>query len=71
MVDFRGVQKELQECNKDMQVSSISVKPKSDSLSNLIGTIPGPVDSPYEGGSFLINIVLTGLKIVKLAKTDP
>lgn len=58
MVDFGRVQKELQECNKDMKVSGISVKPKTDSLSHLIGTIPGPVDSPYEGGTFLIDIVL-------------
>ncbi|KAK9742319.1 hypothetical protein RND81_03G163900 [Saponaria officinalis] len=61
MMDFGRLPKELQECNKDMQVSDISVKPKSDSLSNLIDTIPGPVDSPYEGGSFLIDIVLTGI----------
>lgn len=60
MVDFSRVQKELQECNKDVKVSGISVKPKADSLSHLIGTIPGPVDSPYEGGTFLIDIVLPG-----------
>ncbi|CAO2818317.1 unnamed protein product [Amaranthus hypochondriacus] len=58
MVDFSRVQKELQECNKDVNLSGISVKPKADSLSHLIGTIPGPVDSPYEGGSFMIDIVL-------------
>ncbi|KAJ8449535.1 hypothetical protein Cgig2_005557 [Carnegiea gigantea] len=58
MVDFSRVQKELQECNKDVKLSGISVKPKADSLSHLIGTIPGPVDSPYEGGTFLIDIVL-------------
>lgn len=60
MVDFSRVQKELQECNKDVNLSGISVKPKADSLSHLIGTIPGPVDSPYEGGSFMIDIVLPG-----------
>ncbi|XP_074278395.1 ubiquitin-conjugating enzyme E2 27 [Silene latifolia] len=59
MVDFGRVQKELQECNKDVEVSGISVKPKADSLSHLVGTIPGPVDSPYQGGTFLIDIVLT------------
>ena len=61
MVDFSRVQKELQECNKDVNLSGISVKPKADSLSHLIGTIPGPVDSPYEGGSFMIDIVLPGI----------
>ncbi|PWA50244.1 ubiquitin-conjugating enzyme 27 [Artemisia annua] len=60
MVDFSRVQKELQECNKDINVSGISVNPKSDNLSNLIGTITGPVGTPYEGGTFKIDIDLPG-----------
>ncbi|KAJ9676546.1 hypothetical protein PVL29_021855 [Vitis rotundifolia] len=58
MVDLGRVQKELQECNKNMDVSGINVKPKGDSLTHLIGTIPGPVGTPYEGGIFQIDIVL-------------
>ncbi|KAI7752325.1 hypothetical protein M8C21_014812 [Ambrosia artemisiifolia] len=58
MVDFGRVQKELQECNKDINVSGISVNPKFDNLINLIGTIPGPVGTPYEGGTFKIDIDL-------------
>ncbi|KAJ8422038.1 hypothetical protein Cgig2_026426 [Carnegiea gigantea] len=58
MVDFGRVQKELQECNKDTKLSGISIQPEADSLSHLMGTIAGPVDSPYEGGTFLIDIVL-------------
>lgn len=58
MVDFSRVQKELQECNKDINVSGISVNPKSDNLTNLIGTIPGPTGTPYEGGTFKIDINL-------------
>ncbi|KAI3785910.1 hypothetical protein L1987_45036 [Smallanthus sonchifolius] len=58
MVDFGRVQKELQECNKDINVSGISVNPKFDNLVNLIGTIPGPVATPYEGGTFNIDIDL-------------
>ncbi|KAL8230490.1 hypothetical protein R6Q57_000268 [Mikania cordata] len=58
MVDFGRVQKELQECNKDINVSGISVNPKLDNLVNLIGTIPGPVGTPYEGGTFKIDIDL-------------
>ncbi|KAL8140871.1 hypothetical protein V2J09_006892 [Rumex salicifolius] len=58
MVDFARVQKELQECNRDVNVSGISVKPVADSLSHLVGTIPGPVDTPYEGGTFSIDVVL-------------
>ncbi|KAI3727084.1 hypothetical protein L1987_66893 [Smallanthus sonchifolius] len=58
MVDFGRVQKELQECNKDINVSGISVNPKFDNLVNLIGIIPGPVATPYEGGTFNIDIDL-------------
>ncbi|KAJ0527903.1 putative ubiquitin-conjugating enzyme E2, UBA-like superfamily, Ubiquitin-associated [Helianthus annuus] len=58
MVDFGRVQKELQDCNKDINVSGISVNPKLDNLINLIGTIPGPVGTPYEGGTFKIDIDL-------------
>lgn len=58
MVDFARVQKELQECNKDVEVSGIRVVPKADSLTHLIGTIPGPLGTPYEGGTFNIDITL-------------
>ncbi|XP_057972591.1 ubiquitin-conjugating enzyme E2 27 [Malania oleifera] len=58
MVDFARVQKELQECNRDVDVSGISVKPKADNLTRLVGTIPGPVGTPYEGGTFTIDIAL-------------
>ncbi|KAF4361529.1 ubiquitin-conjugating enzyme E2 27 [Cannabis sativa] len=59
MIDFARVQKELQECSKDIEKSGIKVTPKSDSsLSRLIGTIPGPVGTPYEGGIFQIDISL-------------
>lgn len=61
MVDLGRVQKELQECNKNMDVSGINVKPKGDSLTHLIGTISGPVGTPYEGGIFQIDIVLPGI----------
>ncbi|KAK1422403.1 hypothetical protein QVD17_25500 [Tagetes erecta] len=58
MLDFGRVQKELQECNRDINLSGISVNPKSDNLINLIGTIPGPIGTPYEGGTFKIDIDL-------------
>ncbi|KAI7755944.1 hypothetical protein M8C21_023315 [Ambrosia artemisiifolia] len=64
MVDFGRVQKELQECNKDINVSGISVNPKFDNLINLIGTIPGPVGTPYEGGTFKIDIDLPGIDYI-------
>ncbi|CAL5441665.1 unnamed protein product [Camellia sinensis] len=58
MVDFARVQKELQECNKDNDVSGISIKPEGDHLTHLAGTIPGPLATPYEGGTFNIDIIL-------------
>lgn len=61
MIDFARVQKELQECSKDIEASGIRVSPKSDNLGRLIGTIPGPIGTPYEGGTFQIDISLPGL----------
>ncbi|KAL2465504.1 Ubiquitin-conjugating enzyme E2 27 [Abeliophyllum distichum] len=59
MVDFARVQKELQECNRDFEVSGIKVIPKSDAnLAHLLGTITGPLGTPYEGGTFKIDITL-------------
>ncbi|KAJ7957201.1 putative Ubiquitin-conjugating enzyme E2 [Quillaja saponaria] len=58
MIDFARVQKELQECSKDVEESGIKVSPKSDNLALLIGSIPGPIGTPYEGGTFQIDITL-------------
>ncbi|OMO93785.1 hypothetical protein CCACVL1_04448 [Corchorus capsularis] len=58
MIDFARVQKELQECSKEIDTSGIRVSPKSDNLARLTGIIPGPLGTPYEGGSFEIDITL-------------
>ncbi|KAK4773304.1 hypothetical protein SAY87_028323 [Trapa incisa] len=58
MIDFSRVQKELQECIKDIEASGIKVTPKGDNLSRLVGTIPGPIGTPYEGGTFQLDITL-------------
>ncbi|KAL5724439.1 E2 ubiquitin-conjugating enzyme [Ranunculus cassubicifolius] len=58
MVDFARVQKELVDCNKDKVISGVSIQLHGDDLSHLSGKITGPVSSPYEGGSFLIDIRL-------------
>ncbi|KAG7951349.1 hypothetical protein I3843_12G002400 [Carya illinoinensis] len=58
MVDFARVQKELQECSRDIEASGITVSPKADNLARLIGFIPGPIGTPYEGGTFQIDISL-------------
>ncbi|GMJ00127.1 ubiquitin-conjugating enzyme 27 [Hibiscus trionum] len=58
MIDFARVQKELQECGREKDTSGIRVSPKSDNLARLTGIIPGPLGTPYEGGSFEIDITL-------------
>ncbi|KAF8390705.1 hypothetical protein HHK36_025232 [Tetracentron sinense] len=58
MVDFARVQKELSECNRDVTISGIRIVPQSDNLLHLSGTIPGPIGTPYEGGTFKIDIIL-------------
>ncbi|XVF54747.1 hypothetical protein PTKIN_Ptkin05aG0206300 [Pterospermum kingtungense] len=58
MIDFARVQKELQECDRERDTSGIRVSPKSDNLARLTGIIPGPLGTPYEGGSFEIDITL-------------
>ncbi|XP_010908213.1 ubiquitin-conjugating enzyme E2 27 isoform X1 [Elaeis guineensis] len=59
MLDVSRVQKELVECNRDKGISGVSIvhDGRSD-LSHLSGTITGPVGTPYEGGTFQIDICL-------------
>lgn len=61
MVDVSRVQKELTECNRDREVSGVSIALHDGAnISHLTGTISGPADSPYEGGTFVIDIRLPG-----------
>ncbi|KAG4989113.1 hypothetical protein JHK85_032096 [Glycine max] len=60
MIDLARVQKELMECSKDTEGSGIKVSPNNNNLVLLIGTIPGPIKIPYEGGIFQIDITLPG-----------
>ena len=51
MVDVSRVQKELTECNRDREVSGVSIALHDGAnISHLTGTIAGPGDNPYEGG---------------------
>ncbi|WOL03740.1 ubiquitin-conjugating enzyme E2 27 isoform X1 [Canna indica] len=60
MFDVSRVQKELTECNRDKAISGVSIAlyEGGSDLSHLRGTITGPVSTPYEGGTFLIDIQL-------------
>ncbi|KAL5979023.1 Ubiquitin-conjugating enzyme E2 27 [Asimina triloba] len=60
MLDISRVQKELAECNRDKSTSGVSIQLNGDDLSHLSGTISGPVATPYEGGTFQIDIRLPG-----------
>ncbi|KAG7397991.1 ubiquitin-conjugating enzyme E2 K [Phytophthora boehmeriae] len=53
------VRKELEECQKDSELSGVTAVPVSaDSISDLRGTIQGPPGTPYEGGVFDLEIVI-------------
>jgi ubiquitin-conjugating enzyme (huntingtin interacting protein 2) len=59
MVDVSRVQKELTECNRGREVSGVSIALRDGaSICHLTGTIAGPKDTPYEGGTFVIDIRL-------------
>lgn len=66
MIDFSRVQKELQDCERDKDSSGIRVCPKADNLTRLTGTIPGPIGTPYEGGTFQIDITMPGPNQIRL-----
>lgn len=49
------LKKELVDCEKDKRLTNISVKIKSRDMKELEGSIKGPPDSPYEGGTFVVS----------------
>ncbi|KAF8061973.1 UBC27 [Scenedesmus sp. PABB004] len=57
MVDFSRIQKELKEIDSD-KASGVSVSVVGDDLLRLVGSVPGPADTPYEGGVFKVDIAL-------------
>ncbi|GBG74237.1 hypothetical protein CBR_g17947 [Chara braunii] len=57
-LDVSRVQKELVEIEKDKVLSGVSVSVCGDELSLMRGTIVGPVGTPYEGGTFVVDIQL-------------
>jgi len=54
---LRRVNKEIADCKKDKQ-SNIVIDMVDESPFHLIGSFPGPPDTPYEGGHFSVDIVI-------------
>eukprot|EP01017_Pseudomicrothorax_dubius_P049821 TRINITY_DN9320_c0_g1_i2.p1 TRINITY_DN9320_c0_g1~~TRINITY_DN9320_c0_g1_i2.p1 ORF type:complete len:139 (+),score=26.15 TRINITY_DN9320_c0_g1_i2:101-517(+) len=50
------LQKEFQDFNKTAEASNIKINLVGDDLMHWKGTIPGPKDTPYENGTFQIDI---------------
>eukprot|EP00160_Parvularia_atlantis_P014348 Unigene3520_Nuclearia_a/m.10749 Unigene3520_Nuclearia_a/g.10749 ORF Unigene3520_Nuclearia_a/g.10749 Unigene3520_Nuclearia_a/m.10749 type:complete len:192 (+) Unigene3520_Nuclearia_a:2-577(+) len=57
-MDRRRIEKELQAAAKDA-ASGVTITSVGDSLTHLTGTFNGPVGTPYEGGTFIVDIELT------------
>jgi ubiquitin-protein ligase len=51
------LQKELKEIDSD-KASGVTAEVVDDNLQHLIGSVPGPKDTPYEGGVFRVDIQL-------------
>jgi ubiquitin-protein ligase len=59
MADLNRVRKELVDVSKSWESAGVVASPISDSdLTHLAARIRGPVDTPYEGGVFHVDIVL-------------
>lgn len=57
MADLTRLRKELVDCKTDEKVTGVSAIPRQDNnMRALLGTIKGPIDSPYEGGVFSVDI---------------
>ncbi|KAK5656862.1 hypothetical protein OQA88_4411 [Cercophora sp. LCS_1] len=55
----RRIAKELQDIHSDKDKSGVQAAPVDDrNLTHLKGTFPGPPDSPYAGGTFIVDIVI-------------
>ncbi|KAF9008580.1 hypothetical protein BDZ89DRAFT_995353 [Hymenopellis radicata] len=54
---LRRVNKEIADCKAD-KTSGISISLIDDSPFHLLGTFPGPEGTPYEGGTFNVDIVI-------------
>ncbi|KAL7409603.1 ubiquitin-conjugating enzyme/RWD-like protein [Mrakia frigida] len=54
---LRRITKEIYDCQKD-KTSLIQVQMVDDSPYHLLGSFPGPTETPYEGGHFEVDILI-------------
>ncbi|KAG1050919.1 hypothetical protein G6F45_011617 [Rhizopus arrhizus] len=54
----KRIYNEIKDVNNDDTTPLYVYVPNEDNMHHLIGSIQGPVDSPYEGGTFLLDINL-------------
>lgn len=57
MADHGRIMKELREIAND-KASGVTAEIVGDDLQHLVGTVPGPRDTPYDGGFFRVDIQL-------------
>ena len=58
-MDLKRVKKEAAELSNDSDSAGVSAKPMGEDMKRWKGTISGPKDTPYDGGTFVIDIELT------------
>ena len=51
----RRIAKEIADAKADKN-AQVEIETTGDDMSNLKGTFPGPPDTPYEGGKFMVEI---------------
>lgn len=55
MPDIKRIEREMRQCAKDVD-SGIKLSTVGDSLLHLKGCFNGPPDTPYQGGTFMVDI---------------
>ncbi|KAI3433927.1 hypothetical protein D9Q98_003729 [Chlorella vulgaris] len=56
-MDVGRVQKEIRDIERD-RASGVTIEVQGNSLQKMIGCLKGPSDTPFEGGTFYVNIEL-------------
>lgn len=52
----KRVMKEIKDCQRDSNLTQINIQMLGEDLTRLRGNFPGPTNSPYEGGTFEVDI---------------